>query len=136
MMIEPANGLVIRYNYLWAREFDRQEEAGRKARPTCVQIIVTRAASEIVVALFPITSQPPLSDRAALEIPETEGRRVGLRLPAWVIVDEWNLDNLAASLHIGDSRPLGRFSSAFMRRVRKAASASIRERRYRSIPRR
>jgi hypothetical protein len=28
-MIAPSNGLVIRYNYLWARQFDRREESGR-----------------------------------------------------------------------------------------------------------
>jgi hypothetical protein len=86
--------------------------------------------------LFPITSQPPGGDRTALEIPETEARRIGLVLPAWIIVDEWNLDNLATSAHIGDARPLGTFSAAFMQRVRKAAAARIRARRYRSVPRR
>ena len=25
-MVEPSNGLVISYNYLWAREYDRHEE--------------------------------------------------------------------------------------------------------------
>ncbi len=135
-MIEPTNGLVIRYDYLWAREHDRREEAGRKARPACLQIIVAKSDTEMVVALFPITSQQPGSGRTASEVPETEARRVGLTLPAWVIADEWNLDNLAVSLHIADSRPLGRFSPAFMRRVRKAAAACIRARRYRSVPRR
>lgn len=135
-MIEPANGLVIRYDYLWAREHDRQEKVGRKAWPTCVQIILAGTDAGTIVALFPITSQPPGSDRTALEVPETEARRVGLLLPAWIIVDEWNLDNLATSSHIGDSCPLGIFGPAFMGRVRKAAAARIRARRYRSIPRR
>jgi hypothetical protein len=135
-MIEPANGLVIRYSYLWAREHDRGEESGRKDRPACVQIIVAGTKAGTIVALFPVTSQPPRPDRTALEIPETEARRVGLALPAWIIVDEWNLDNLAASPHITDSRPLGVFSGAFMRRVREAAAARIRGRRYRSVPRR
>jgi len=35
-MFKLANGLVISYNYLWAREHDRHEETGRKARPACV----------------------------------------------------------------------------------------------------
>jgi hypothetical protein len=135
-MIELKNGLVIRYGYLWARQFDRREEAGRKNRPACVQIIVAGTDAATIVALFPITSQPPGGDRIALEIPETEARRIGLVLPAWIIVDEWNLDNLATSAHIGDARPLGTFSAAFMQRVRKAAAARIRARRYRSVPRR
>ncbi|RWC26294.1 MAG: hypothetical protein EOS73_14120 [Mesorhizobium sp.] len=38
-MTEPGHGHVI-LSYLWAREFDRGEESGRKARPTCVMVIV------------------------------------------------------------------------------------------------
>jgi len=43
-MVEPSDGLVILYNYLWAREYDRHEQSGRKARPACVQIMIARAA--------------------------------------------------------------------------------------------
>ena len=135
-MVEPTNGLVISYNYLWAREYDRHEESGRKARPACVQIIVARGKNGTVVALFPITSQPPHADRTALEIPEMEACRIGLTVPSWIVVDEWNLDDLAKSPHIADSRPLGAFSAAFMKRVRRDAAARIRARRYRSVPRR
>ena len=134
--MEASNGLVSSYNYLWAREYDRHEESGRKARPACVQIIIARGKSATVVALFPITSQPPHRDRAALGIPEMEARRIGLTIPSWIILDEWNLDDLAKSPHIADSRPLGRLSPAFMRQVRREAAARIRGRRYRSVPRR
>jgi hypothetical protein len=134
-MVKPANGLVISYNYLWAREYDRREESGRKARPVCVQIILAESRSGVLVALFPITSQPPHAGRTALEIPEMEARRVGLTIPSWIIVDEWNLDDLAKSPHIADARPLGSLSLAFMKRVRSAAADRIRQRRYRSVPR-
>jgi hypothetical protein len=134
-MIKPSNGLVILYNYLWAREYDRQEESGRKARPACVQIIIARGTSGTVVALFPITSQSPHANRTALEIPEMEARRIGLSIPSWVIVDEWNLDDLAKSPHIADIRPIGSLSPAFMNRVRRAAADRIHARRYRSVPR-
>lgn len=134
--MEASNGLVSSYNYLWAREYDRHEESGRKAGPACVQIIIARGKSATVVALFPITSQPPHRDRAALGIPEMEARRIGLTIPSWIILDEWNLDDLAKSPHIADSRPLGRLSPAFMRQVRREAAARIRGRRYRSVPRR
>src|SRR5712671_5518623 len=135
-MIKPANGLVISYNYLWAREHDRHEETGRKARPACVQIIVADSKGRTVVALFPITSQPPQASRTTLEIPETDARRIGLTMPSWVIVDEWNLDDLARSPHLADTRPIGLLSPAFMKRVRGAAADRIRARRYRSVPRR
>ena len=135
-MVEPSNGLVISYNYLWAREYDRSEETGRKARPVCVQIIVARGASGTVVALFPITSQPLQPVRTAIEIPQTEARRIGLSITSWIVVDEWNLDDLAKSPHIADSHPIGALSPAFMKRVRGEAAARIRARRYRSVPRR
>jgi hypothetical protein len=135
-MFEAANGLVISYDYLWAREHDGREDAGRKARPACVQIILANAKRGTLVALFPITSQPPHASRLALEIPETEARRVGLRTPSWIIVDEWSLDDLAKSPHIADARSLGSLSVAFMKRVRAAAADRIRSGRYRSVPRR
>jgi hypothetical protein len=135
-MIKPANGLVISYNYLWAREHDRHEESGRKARPTCVQIVIADGKGRTVVALFQITSQPPQASRTALEIPEMDARRIGLTSPSWVVVDEWNLDDLAKSPHLADTRPIGSLSPAFVKRVRAAAADRIRARRYRSIPRR
>jgi hypothetical protein len=134
-MMKPVNGLVISYNYLWAREYDRQEESGRKARPACVQLIVAKPEGGAVVALFPITSQPPRPERTALEIPETDARRIGLTSPSWVIVDEWNLDDLAKSPHIADAHPIGVMSPAFTKRIRAAAADRIRARRYRSVPR-
>jgi hypothetical protein len=135
-MFKPTNGLVISYNYLWAREYDRHEESGRKARPACLQIIIAGGESGTVVALFPITSQPPRAERTALAIPEMDAHRIGLTIPSWIIVDEWNLDDLAKSPHIADSRPIGLLSPAFMKHVRAAAADRIRARRYRSVPRR
>jgi hypothetical protein len=135
-MVEPSDSLVISYSYLWAREYDRREESGRKARPACVQIIIARGESGTVVALFPITGQLPQAGRTALEIPEMEARRIGLTIPSWIMVDEWNLDDLAKSPHIADSRPIGSLSPVFMKRVRGEAAARIRDRRYRSVPRR
>jgi hypothetical protein len=134
-MIKPINGLVISYDYLWAREYDRGEESGRKARPACLQIIVARGERGTVVALFPITGQPPRPDRTALEIPEMDARRIGLTTPSRIIVDEWNLDDLAKSPHIAAAHPIGVLSPAFMKRVRAAAADRIRARRYRSVPR-
>ncbi len=135
-MVEPFDGLVISYDYLWAREYDRREGSGRKARPACVQIILSRDEGEILVALFPITSQSPRADQTALEVPQTEARRAGLATRSWIVIDEWNLDDLAKSPHIADPRPLGRFSEAFMRRIRSEVAARLRARRHRSIPRR
>ena len=68
-------GCVIRFPYLWARQAERGETEGRKSRPVAVGVRITRPKGEDVLVLFPITSQPPSSDRFAAEIPEMERRR-------------------------------------------------------------
>lgn len=135
-MIEPQHGEIILYSYLWAREHDRGEEAGRKARPTCVMLIVVGKGGRRKPLLFPITSQPPGSSGHVVEIPETEARRAKLYTPAWVVVDEFNTDDLAASWALEDTKPLGRFSQKFMSQIAAAAAVAIRAGEARSIPRR
>lgn len=129
------HGDVIRYSYLWAREFDQGEHSGRKARPTCVMIVVPSRDGPSKTLLFPITSQPPTSTTQAVEVPETEARRARLYRPAWVVVDEFNVDDLATSWAVADARPLGRFSSKFIARIAAAAASAIRASGTRSVPR-
>lgn len=62
--------------------------------------------------LFSITSQMPQGDTAALAIPGLEARRVGLREPAWVIVDEWNEDTLETKPLSGRRASPRRFQQA------------------------
>lgn len=133
-MLRAESGLVILYSYLWAREHDRGEDAGRKDRPACVQILFGSQGARLAL-LFPITSQPPLIDASALAIPHTEARRVGLRLPAWVVVNEWNEDDLTVSPFVAAPAPLGSFSRAFCQEIRHAAVAAITARQHRRISR-
>lgn len=135
-MIDPAHGQVILYSYLWAREHDRGEESGRKARPTCVLLIVAGKDGRPRPLLFPITSRPPGPSTRFVEIPETEARRAKLYTPAWVIVDEFNTDDLATSWAIEDAEPLGQFSRRFMSRIAAEVAAAIRASGVRSVPRR
>lgn len=135
-MIEPAHGQVILYSYLWAREHDSGEESGRKARPTCVLLIVAGKDGRPRPLLFPITSRPPGPSTRFVEIPETEARRAKLYTPAWVIVDEFNTDDLATSWAIEDAEPLGQFSRRFMARIAAEVAAAIRASGVRSVPRR
>lgn len=67
-----------------------------------------------------MTTQPPQTDRAALEIPDTEARRAGLSdlKRCWVMVDEYNYDVAEHSWYIEpDKKKLGRFSKAFMMKI-------------------
>jgi hypothetical protein len=135
-MTEPEHGQVILYSYLWAREYDRGEESGRKARPTCVMLIIAGKEGRQRPLLFPITSQPPRPGSRSVQIPDTEARRAKLYTPSWVIVDEFNTDDLAASWAIEDAKPLGQFTRRFMSRIAAGAAAAIRAGAARSVPRR
>jgi hypothetical protein len=135
-MTEITHGSVILYSYLWAREHKRGEESGRKTRPTCVMMILRGQGGVEMPLLFPVTSRRPLPDRRALEIPETEARRARLYTPAWVIVDEFNTDDLETSFAIEDRKPLGAFSRKFMARIAAEAAVTIRAGGARAVPRR
>jgi hypothetical protein len=134
-MREIRHGQVVQYSYLWARQYDRGEESGRKARPTCVMLIIAGKDGLQIPLLFPITSQLPHANSHAMAIPETEARRAKLYTPAWVIVDEFNTDDLTASFAIEDSEPLGQFSRKFMSSVAAEAAKAIRKGAARAIPR-
>ncbi|KRB29627.1 hypothetical protein J1C56_28585 [Aminobacter anthyllidis] len=134
-MTEPEHGHVILYSYLWAREFDRGEDSGRKARPTCVMVIVAGKDGRTRPLLFPITSKAPGPDRRCVEVPETEAKRAKLYTPAWVIVDEFNVDDLTTSWALESTVPVGQFTRRFMAKVAAEAAAAIRAKNIRSIPR-
>jgi hypothetical protein len=134
-MPDFSHGHVILYSYLWVREFEKGEESGRKARPTCVMLIMRGRDGKQAPLLFPITSKHPLPGAFAVEVPETEARRANLYSPSWVIVDEFNLDDLARSHSIEDSEPLGIFSRKFMSSIAAAAAAAMRKGVSRSVPR-
>lgn len=121
---EVQRGSVISYRYLWYREDRRGETEGRKERPVCVILSIRRRDGEIVMALLPITTQPPASGTKAVEVPETERHRAGLDRGrrSWVVVDEFNYDVLTRSFVIGpDVEPQGRFSTAFLARLAREA---------------
>lgn len=89
----------------------------RKAEASsgCRGCQITRPKGDDVLVLFPITSQPPSSDRFAAEIPEMEKRRAGLdaTLRLRIILDEYNQDGIAQSFYLEPEPPLGHFSKAF-----------------------
>ena len=111
----PAAGQVFDYHFLWKWQADGGETEGRKKRPSCVVIVVTKHAGHHLMFIAPITSKTPEQGRTALEIPETEARRARLdgNLSLWIILDELNADVLEASYTIEDRSPRGSFSPAF-----------------------
>ena len=65
--------MVIRYSYLWHREYAKGQEEGR-------------------VGVVPITTAKPSQDTPALELPASIGKQLGLGdKPSWVVVNEANV---------------------------------------------
>ncbi|MDR3518689.1 MAG: type II toxin-antitoxin system PemK/MazF family toxin [Azospirillaceae bacterium] len=86
----PEPGLVISYAYLWDHEAQRGQEEGRKDRPCVVTLAVQRQQyDETLVTVLPITHNPPGNASAAVEIPLSVKRLLGLDdARSWVVVSE------------------------------------------------
>lgn len=89
---DPEPGLVVHFNYLWSREFDRGREEAHYPRP-CTIVLAYRRTAEgaTMVLLAPITHAAPRPGDRAVEIPPAVKRHLGLdELRSWVMVDEVN----------------------------------------------
>lgn len=115
-------GVVLSYQYLWARQAGSGETEGRKSRPAAVGFRLARPDGDILL-LFPITTSQPTATRKFVEIPETEKHRAGLDPDRrqWIILDETNVDSIEGSYYLDQNAVLGYFSRAFfvplMRRI-------------------
>jgi hypothetical protein len=87
----PEPGLVLRYSYLWLREYYDGREDGEKDRPCAVVLVVAEADGVTRVTVLPITHSPPQSPDAAIEIPQDTKRRLGLDDErSWIVLEEGN----------------------------------------------
>jgi hypothetical protein len=75
---EPYAGLVIRYVYLWKREFDAGREEGTKDRPCAIVMTVVDEDGDKEVLVLPVTHSPPENAADAIEIPAATKCRLGL----------------------------------------------------------
>lgn len=130
-MTKPKIGDIWRYPYLWKREADAGEEGGRKPRPTALAAVVPISEKSTLLYLLPITGTEPTDDQNALEIPATEIRRAGLSeyKQLWIILDEYNRDELEASFYFEPSANVGSFSKAFLKVMSARFAHAIREQR-------
>jgi hypothetical protein len=89
---DPEPGLVVHFNYLWSREFDRGSEEARYPRPCAIVLSYRRAADGATIAMLaPITHSEPRPGDRAIEIPQAVKKQLGLdALRSWVMVDEVN----------------------------------------------
>lgn len=87
----PDPGLVIRYSYLWKKEYDEGREEGTKDRPCAIVMSVSGSAGELQVLVLPITHTPPQNQADAIEIPSVTKTRLGLDSDrSWIVIGEAN----------------------------------------------
>jgi hypothetical protein len=87
----PVPGLVIRYAYLWRREFQQGREEGTKDRPCALVMTRVDAQGDTQVLVLPITHSPPPNSDDAVEIPTTTKQRLGLDVDrSWIVISEAN----------------------------------------------
>ena len=89
---KPEPGLVVRYEFLWAREAEK-ERTSDKDRPACIVATLEQSRDPAFVLFLTITHAPPRGDTAAVEIPPGVCRNLGLDDErSWVVVSEYNID--------------------------------------------
>ncbi len=82
---------MISYSYLWAREYRRGAEEGRKDRPCAIVAARQIVEGREVVTVVPITHMAPADPADAIEIPPALKAHLGLDdLRSWVVVTETN----------------------------------------------
>lgn len=87
----PYPGLVVRYAYLWHRQFRDGREEGEKDRPCAIILVAETDQNDPRVTVVPITHSPPNDPTFAVELPPATRRRLDLDdAPCWVIADEAN----------------------------------------------
>lgn len=88
---EPHPGLVIRYSYLWKREYDEGREEASKDRPCAIVLSIINEDDERKVLVLPITHSPPERPDDAVEIPMPTKQRLGLDSErSWIVISEVN----------------------------------------------
>jgi hypothetical protein len=139
---KPAPALVIRYAYLWRREYLRGQEEGVKDRPCAVILTAQGEDGREVVTVLPITHSPPQHTADVIEIPTETKRRLGLDdLPSWIVLTEanrftWPGPDLRPGVP-GDPSGVayGYLPAAFFERVKHAFLAKLREQPAALVPR-
>jgi len=138
----PVPGLVIRYSYLWAHEYQRGLEEGLKDRPCAIVLVATDTGDGQEVTVLPITHTPPSDPRLVVEIPMSVKQRLRLdHERSWVVLSEanrffWHGPDLRP-VAMGDmaSVSYGPLPYALFEDIRQKFISAIRARRAQRIPR-
>ena len=85
-------GSVVRYAYLWSKEYRSGQVEGLKDRPTLVLSLSIRVENgRTRLLVVPVTHAPPKSRDDAIELPAAIKRHLGLdNEPSWIVTTESN----------------------------------------------
>ena len=137
-MTKPQIGDIWRYPFLWETEQKAGNEEGRKPRNTALAAVVPVSEKSTHLYLLAITGTEPRKGQDALEIPAMEIRRAGMteykRL--WIILDEYNRDELHKSYYFEPNNQVGAFSRAFVKVMSGRFAAAIRHKSSKAVDRR
>ena len=135
---DPQPGLVVRFNYLWSREFDRGAREARYPRPCAIVLSYRRTTDGALMAMLaPITHSQPGPEDQAIEIPQAVKRHLGLDdQRSWVMVDEvnetgWPGYDLQPDAH--GQYAYGFIPPVLFRRIRDGVVRVVRERRLKRV---
>jgi hypothetical protein len=88
----PEPGLVLRYSYLWLREYRKGREEGAKDRPCAIVLALRNQDRETQVLVVPVTHRQPPNLDEAIELPHAIQQHLGLDAErSWVVLSESNL---------------------------------------------
>jgi hypothetical protein len=130
-MLERGN--VYRFSYLWSWQSARGEESGQKFRPACLVLKTKKPTGNLF--LFPVTTNMPLQDRLAIEIPLAERKAAGLDARSWIVLDEYNQASEAAAYDFDSLEPIGQFSNRFFGEIAETVKHAILPGRIKAVSR-
>jgi hypothetical protein len=139
----PVPGLVIRYSYLWHREYLQGVEEGRKDRPFAIVAAIRRDKDgDTRVLVLPITHTKPDTKTTSIEIPAMTKRQLGLDDDrSWIVLTEWNEFNwpgpdLRRTGHWDDSSVVyGMLPPQLFEKVRKGVLALVKGKSVKAVGR-
>jgi hypothetical protein len=108
-MALKSGDVVSNYPYLWLRQYEAGETEGRKDKSGRNHLV-----------LLPISSQKPGKGQAAIKLPATERKGIGLDSfrDAWIYLDEYNYDIEEKSYYLAKNVRITRsVSSRFRKRL-------------------
>lgn len=144
-LIDPAQGLVVTFNYLWAADGAKGNMEARKPRPCIIAAVADapnpRLGQIKIVGVLALTHTAPKSGVLALPVPDGDRRVMGLDAePCWVICGEMNSSiwpgyDLLRTPAARDGWTRGKVPPAFLDQILSTIRNAVETMVFRNVPR-